>query len=1058
MVRLTPTQEGIELLTIGTTPVWEMPECFELNRLPMHASFDHHPDVDSARNAASAWRIDFVPQWRFRLLSSPHDAPADFTARDYSDDDWALVDVPGNWTMQGFDAPHYTNVVMPFALDPPHVPEVNPTGLYRTAFTLPRRLAGKRLVLHMGGAESVLLVWLNGAFVGLAKDSRLPSEFDVTAHVRRGRNVLAAMVIRWSDASYLEDQDHWWMAGIHRQCYLYATNAPYVADVRVTADWLGNRRGRLAVEVDVGGAPDGAVVRAQLETLRGRRVGRAMEAVVPRFRSHSLRAQLVSSVLFEGATVRLGGELSVDPWHHERPTRYRLTIELVGSSGACLGATAVHVGFRRVEVRDRALLINGERVLIYGVNRHDHHPSRGKTVTIDDMREDLVLMKRFNFNAVRTCHYPNDARLYDLADELGLYVIDEANVESHARQRSLCHDPRYRAAIEARFMRMVARDRNHPSIIAWSLGNEAGYGDVHEGMAAWSRSTDPTRPVHYEGGFQVAWPRFHGDSLARMQQRVGIDHPATDIVCPMYPSIADLAAFDRRYRGDKPLIMCEYSHAMGNSNGSLKDYWDLIESSRGLQGGFIWDWIDQGLDTTNADGLHYWGFGGDFGDEPNDANFCINGLVWPDRSPHPGIWEHHRIASPIRATRDGGRIRIENRSSFSDTAAFQVRALWLIDGVVAATHDVPLRPIPPRRTRAVAVAQPRLEVLPGSELVLRLVYTLRRATPWAPVGHQVGWDEWLVTRKRSRQRMRKVALQIDDRCVRGADFELRFDARGELRRWRVAGGDVLANTPRLDLWRAPTDNDGIKLRDPPGGVLAKWLAWGLPTLRGRMLRVRSVRARDRLRIERALEYRLRNGKAPVRAQQRCTVLADGSVLLEHVVTVPKGAADLPRIGLALGLVDEFDRVAYYGRGPEENYGDRKYGYPLGRYQGGIDDEYVPYIVPQEHGNHTDVRWCAVESAHMGLLCQPASPAQFSVSRYSDNALFAARHGVDLERDDCVHLHLDYAQRGVGTGACGPDTLPAYRIASGRHEFRWWIRPYRLGEDPGRMARDGIPRP
>ncbi len=1054
-----------------------MPECFEINRLPMRTSFTHCPDSASARAAAShdgpsPWRLDLDGKWRFALYDAPEAAPTDFAGRDFDDSSWTTIDVPGNWTRQGFDRPHYTNIVMPFQLDPPRVPANNPTGIYRTGFTLPRRLRSKRIVLHVGGAESVLLVYVNGAFVGLSKDSRLPAEFDITPHLfagrnGAGRNVIAMMVIRWSDASYLEDQDHWWMAGIHRGVHVYATGKAYLADVRIDANWLGGGRGLLAVTADVGGEiPGDSTVRLQLETLEGRRLGKVLSATVPTFRFHSPRAQMVSAVMFDGNTVRLGAEFGrIAPWHHERPTRYRVVLELLDGDGAVLCGTAQLIGFRRVEVRDRALLINGERVLIYGVNRHDHHAVRGKTVTAAEMREDLVLMKRFNFNAVRTCHYPNDSRLYDLADELGLYVVDEANLESHARQRSLCHDRGYRAAIEARFTRMVERDRNHPCIIAWSLGNEAGYGDVHEAMAAWSRSADPTRPVHYEGGFQVAWARFHGTELGRLHQAAGIDHDGTDIVCPMYPSIAELRAFDRRYRGDKPLIMCEYSHAMGNSNGSLKDYWDLIESSRGLQGGFIWDWVDQGLEAENERGETFWAYGGDFGDEPNDRNFCINGLVWPDRTPHPGIWEHHRLAAPLRAERlAGNRLRFINRSPFVDTAAYRARALWLVDGHIEVSRAIRMPRIAPGGKATVTAPRPATSLASGSELALRVVFELKRGNGWADAGHEVGWDEWLVERVKSRPSRPKGALEVvrggisvraDD--VGASEFDIDFE-RGELRGWRVGACDVLAAVPRLNLWRAPTDNDGIKLRDPTGGVLDAWLKWDLPNVHGQLVKARTTRLRGGAQaITRQLEHRLAGISTPIRQRERLVVLPDGSLLLEETVSIPKAAADLPRVGIALTLDGLFERIVYYGRGPDENYCDRAFGYPLGRYEGAIDDEYVPYIVPQEHGNHMDVRWCALQSPRIGLLFQAAEPAQFSVSRYTTQSLYAARHGVDLQRDEHVHLHLDHANRGLGTGACGPDTLPHYRIAPGRHRFAWWIRPYAMGEDPGVLARVGFPQ-
>jgi beta-galactosidase len=1049
------------LLRIGNVPVWESPQCFELNRLPMRVPLLPHPDAASARaGRESPWHVPLDGRWKFRLVGSPDRAPADFAARDHDDSRWREIDVPGHWTAQGYDKPHYTNVIMPFGLDPPRVPADNPTGLYRTVFRVPASWRERRVVLHVGGADSVLLVYVNGRFVGLSKDSKLPAEFDVTPYLRRGDNVLAAMVIRWSDASYLEDQDQWWMAGIFRGVYLYSTAPAYLANLTLGADLVAPRRGRLDVTARVDGVMDaGFRVRCRVETLSGRplRSG-TLEGEVPVYRHHSARARAVSSALYPGPVVEMSATLAVEPWNHERPVLYRAVAELLDPRGRVVEAVADRVGFRRIEVRDRQLLVNGRAVYIRGVNRHEHHPRHGKTLTLDEMREDVRLMKQFNFNAVRTAHYPNDPRFYDLCDELGLYVIDEANIESHARLRDLCHDPAYAGAMMARFQRMVLRDANHPSIVAWSLGNESGYGAVHDAMAAWSRSVDPRRPVHYEGGLFAGWAQFHDrPGAAKLGTSRGVDYPASDLVCPMYPSIDELAEFARRYRGDKPLVMCEYSHAMGNSNGSLKDYWDLIESTPGLQGGFIWDWVDQGIERTNAAGETYWAFGGDFGDEPNDADFCCNGLLWPDRTPHPGIWEHHRISAPLRAERVRGArsIAITNRCDFVDTRRFRAELVWLAGGVVVGRERLRLPRLGPGDTRNVALPAP--PDAGGRELVGRVVFELARDTDWAARGHQVGWDEWIEARARRRARRlvgARPTLVQDGRSVDVAsgDVALRFDAQtGQLRRLSAFGVSVLRRSPTLALWRAPTDNDGIKLAEEPNGALRRWLDWNLPNVRGRTVESRVSGEREGVAVVRTISHKLRGVAQPVRQHERLRVLRDGWVRVEERVVVPRGVDDLPRIGLAWQLADSFGRVAYYGRGPEENYCDRNFGYPLGRFDATVDDEFVPYVVPQEHGNHTDVRWVALASDRCTLVFVPDEPLQFSVGRYSAAALFAARHPTDLVSDGTVHLHLDARNRGLGTGSCGPDTLARYRIGSGGYTFGWWIKACPAGADPADVA-------
>ena len=1073
------------MIEVGGRPVWEMPELVELNRLPMRPPLVPFPSAGAARTGgASPWRLSLDGTWRFILVESPYHAPAGFADTGFDDASWTEVRVPGNWTRQGFDRPHYTNVVMPFFDEPPRVPATNPTGLYRTHVRLPTAWQGRRVVLEVGGAESVLLVWVNGRFAGLSKDSRLPCELDVGPLLGTGDNVISAMVIQWSDASFLEDQDHWWMAGIHRSVALYSTEATFLRDVHVFGGLTDDyRHGRLELTVNVAndaGVEPGFRVRAAVETLGGRRLVRGgLEAEVPWFRRTSVRAALVSSMLFEGATVRFAREIrGIVPWSSETPVLYRVVVELLDGAGRVLEAVAQRFGFRRIEIRDRALLVNGKPVLFRGVNRHEFDPVTGKTVTVESMREDIALMKRFNFNAVRTAHYPNDHRFYDLCDELGLYVVDEANIESHARLRSLVHDVRWETAFLERFKRMVLRDRNHPSIVMWSLGNESGYGAVHDAMAAWARAVDPGRPIHYEGGIMVPWARLEGRPFTeQLNQAVGLDHPATDVICPMYPTIEGLVKWARTYRGEKPLIMCEYSHAMGNSNGSLRDYWTAIESFRGLQGGFIWDWVDQGLEERSSDGEPYYAFGGDYGDEPNDANFCINGLVWPDRTPHPGLWEHHRLGRPLVATLVSGsgrqtptsargsglqtailKVRLTNRGDFRDSAWLAARLLVLVDGAPVRERAVRLPKLAPGASAVVTLPRFDVPLEAGEELIVRLVFETRRGEPWAEKGHQVGWDEFVLRKRPAGRRKVAPAVGVQERndhweVVAGSN-ELEFAKRdGGLVSWRAAGAGLLKEPPRLDAWCAPTDNDGVRLAARRGGVLVRWLERGLPTLRAELVRLRTRTVSGAFVVERVVEWRGADGLHAMVQRERVTANGAGEVRFEEQVRVPRAFDDLPRLGLVLTLQPRLAALTYYGRGPEENYCDRCFGYPLGRWESSVDDEYVPYILPQEHGNHTDVRWLALDDGRIGLLCRPAGPGEFSVSRFRHEDLYRARHTCELCPRDEIRLNLDYKNRGVGTGACGPDTLPVYRIAAGEHTFGWCLRAYGCAEDdPAALAR------
>ena len=1056
---------------------WIEPELTGVGRLPMRSPMVPFPDAASARAGeirldhdgrdSSPWFRSLDGTWRFRYVERPEDVPDDFAAPDLDDGDaggdWSPIAVPGNWTMQGWGRPHYTNVVMPFPGRPPKVPDANPTGLYRTSFSRPTSWSGRRIVLHVGGAESVLYVYLNGVAVGMGKDSRLPSEFDITALVRRGRNTVACMVVKWSDASHIEDQDQWWMGGLHRSVYLYATEPTHVADVHATAGLEGDPGtgddlvGTLAVRTTVGFAgrvEPGWHVEHRLETLAGRvvapRPGRALGEVPSNLRPYVFSGHKVSSRL------RVSG---VRPWSAEDPYLYRLVISLLAPDGSVREVVTQRVGFRRVEVADRELLVNGRPVRINGVNRHDHHPDRGKAVTPADMRADLTTMKRHNINAVRCSHYPNDHRFYDLCDELGLYVFDEADIESHAWNNSLCHDPRYLGAFVERGARMVQRDKNHASIIVWSLGNESGYGAAHDAMAGWIRRVDRSRPLHYEGAID-------GDLDAPA--------PCTDIVCPMYASIDQIVAWaERGLDRRRPLILCEYSHAMGNSNGSLADYVAAFDAHHGLQGGFIWEWKDHGLAHTKPDGTPYRAYGGQFGETPHDGNFVADGLVGPDGDPHPALREVAYLFRPVAFTATDadlrrGRVRVHNRQWFSDLGGMRARWELTVDGrrVQRGTLDLP-DVAPGGNARAeLGLVVPVVE--PGQEAHLTIRVTRGHATAWSAAGHEVAWDQLVVPAPTSRIAVRPLPRRgavtservADDRQVVtvgpvavGVDL-----VAGTVASIGWHGREVLTAPVQAEIWRAPIDNDGFKLMDwIEPRVLDRWQAWGLDALRRTSGGAKVSRAADgTVRVVATHELRGRDPALVITHRQQVAVTAAGELRFDETVTVPVELDDLPRVGLSFALAAGFERLVWLGLGPEENYADRRAGATVGRWSSTVAEQYVPYLVPQEHGGHGGTRWFALEHEDgTGVLVQGLTmpDAQFSASHFTADDLYRAADVTDLRPRAETVVHLDAAQRGLGTGSCGPDTLARYRVGAGRHRWSWRLVPYAVGRaDPGRLAR------
>jgi beta-galactosidase len=1037
---------------------WQAPELTGAGRLPPRADFGSFATAADALAGRAERTLSLDGTWRFRLVARPGLTPRHFADPDFDERGFGPISVPGDWTMQGHGRPHYTNVRLPFApAEPPCVPPDDPTGLYRTRFALPAAFGGLRLVLELGGVETAFAAWLNGVPLGVGKDARLPSAFDVTAAARPGENVLAVQVVQWADSSYVEDQDHWRQAGIYRSVTLHATPHVHLADVACRAGYDHVRgRGALAVVVRCGGLPGpGYGVRVALHDGRGRPVlRRPLEAELP----HGL----------VGKTARVDAQAGVEatiarvaPWSAESPALYRVVVTLLDEAGRELEATAVRVGFRSVEIAGRELRVNGRMVYLRGANRHEHDDVRGKAVDAATALADVRVLKAFNFNAVRCSHYPPDTAFLDLCDEHGLYVVDEADVEAHHHYETVAHDPRYALALLDRALRMAWRDRNHPSVIAWSLGNESGYGPAHDAMAAYLRHLDPTRVVQYEG------------AISRVSSDWDRGHAATDVVCPMYPPIADIVEWAQATHGERPLVMCEYAHAMGNSCGGLADYWEAIEAHHGLQGGFIWELLDQGIRLVTCDGTPYWGYGGDFGDVPNDANFCCDGLVWPDRTPHPAMWEARHVFRPIAVEPldlADRRVLVRSRRDFTTTT--DLAATWHLarDGREVARGPLDLPALAPGAAVAVRVPCPQPRLGAGEEAHLTLRFRLRRATPLLPRGHEVAVAQFALPDRGPAPApharvVRTAALAVRDEAealvVSGPRLELRLTREsGRVAALTADGVERLLAGPRVCAWRAPTDNDAIRLVDlgpepnerKAGG---RWARAGLDRLAFAVGELSARTLRDgRVRIDARIEARGADPALPIVDRQRIVVGADGTLAAKHALTVPRGLPDLARIGVELELPDAFEALEWFGRGPHESYVDRCAGAAVGRYAGTVTGTYVPYVMPQEHGNLTGLRWLAVRAADgSGLLASIDGTCEGKATRYPDAVLAAARHTIDVAPADRVHLHLDARQRGLGTASCGPDTLARYLVPAGTtYRLSYRLVPLRAGDDAGSAHR------
>ena len=971
-------------------------------------------------------QISLDGTWRFQLLHSPTEKLGKR---------WTSIPVPGLWTMQEpsevfFDKPIYTNTQMPFEEHPPFVPAENPTGIYERDFEVPKSWNGKRIVLQIGGYESVALVYINGQEVGLTKDSRLAAEFDVTKFVNSGNNVLRIDVTKWSDATFIEDQDQWWHGGITRSIKLHATNKVFVERFKSVAGLeKDGSTGTLKIEADLGALDnlptDGYTLRAsitELPKVKSANLSKTIKNFTsPKWTERDADLKKRSDDYFHGkywdgnlpadakaaimenepwphGKVVLETRIpKVNPWSAEAPNLYTLHIELIDPSGAVIEVSQQRIGFRSIVIKGQDFLVNGQPIIFYGINRHDFNRFTGRALTRDDMRQDLLELKRWNFNAVRTSHYPNDAAFLDLCDELGFYVIGEANIESHAFISSICNDTKYLTAFVDRVGRMVQRDIHHPSVVMWSLGNESGAGTNHEAAAAYARSFDPSRPLHYEGGIRGNWMGSHS---------------LTDVIAPMYPTIKAIKEYAKSAKADRPLIMCEYSHAMGNSNGTLAEYWEAIESTRGLQGGFIWEMWDHGPVQTLPNGSKRNAYGGDYGETKHDGNFCCDGMVFPDRTPKPAMHEFKALAAPAAVTGikpATGQFKIFNKNFFTDLSAYQLQWSITCDGIIEDGGVVKLPKVAPRKSANFKVSSKKL--VKGTSRGERFItFTLVRiaSTPWALPMSEIGWNQIALP---------STALAAPKKVKELGDV---VDEHGQI----ILPHGIVA--PSVSLWRAPTDNDRI------GHIATKWNHYGIREIS----RTDCVVTQTPTSIKVVNTWQTSTG-VNFKHTQMITPVVDGFNVKESV-TVPKAFEDLARVGTLFELDGSLNELTYFGTGAHESYPDRKIG-RIGRYVSTVAGQYIPYVRPQENGGHAAVRWFEVtNAAGNGLRFAMAKPAQVSVTPNRDADLADATHDVEVEPCGNTVIHIDAAHRGVGTASCGPDTLDKYIIKTGVHTWEWTV--------------------
>jgi beta-galactosidase len=1009
-------------LTAGaqTFQEWRNPEINAVNRAPMHTNYFAFENADAARKAVKEQSANYMTlngTWKFNWVKDADSRPTDFWKTGFNDKGWDDLQVPAVWELNGYGDPIYVNVGYAwrnqFKNNPPEVPtENNHVGSYRREITVPASWSGKDIIAHFGSVTSNMYLWVNGRFVGYSEDSKLEAEFDLTPYLKPGqKNLIAFQVFRWCDGTYLEDQDFFRFSGVGRDCFLYARNKKRIQDIRVTPDLdAAYQNGSLAINLQLKGS---GRVDLELVDAQGK--------------------QVATATATKPSLVTMNVE-NPKKWSAETPYLYTLRASMQGSNEVI----PVKVGFRKIELKGDQILVNGKAVLFKGADRHELDPDGGYVVSPERMIQDIQIMKQFNINAVRTCHYPDNNLWYDLCDQYGIYVVAEANVESHGMgygDQTLAKNPKYKLAHMERNQRNVQRGFNHPSIIFWSLGNEAGDGPNFEQCYKWIKAEDPSRACQYE--------------QARQQ-----DH--TDIFCPMYYGYEGMEKYGQRTDATKPLIQCEYAHAMGNSEGGFKEYWDIIRKYPNLQGGFIWDFVDQSVRWKGKDGVQIYAYGGDFNRfDASDNNFCDNGLISPDRVPNPHMYEVGHFYQNIWTTPadlSKGEVNVYNENFFRDLSAYYLEWEVLANGKAVRTGRIDDLKVAPQETAKVALNIGK--TCTCKEWLLNVTYKLKNREGLLPAGHAVAKNQLVLNaykapamnlKNAESTNVATVVPQIIDNqyhylIVKGNNFVAEFGKQnGFLSKYAVNGLEMLKEGAALtpNFWRAPTDNDY------GAGLQNRYAAWKNPELK--LVSLTSKTENDQVVVN--AEYDMKD----VSAKLYLTYVINnaGAIKVTQKMTADKNAKVSPmfRFGMQMQMPKSFEAIEYYDRGPLENYSDRNHCTDLGIYRQSVDEQFYSYIRPQETGTKTDIRWWKQLNAGgnglkvVGDAPFSASALHYTICSLDDGAQKDQRHSPEVKKADLTNLCIDKAQMGLGcVNSWGAMPLPQYMLPYGDYEFTFILTP------------------
>ncbi|MDA3881106.1 MAG: DUF4981 domain-containing protein [Prolixibacteraceae bacterium] len=1021
---------------IADNPDWENPEIFAINKEKTRATSMAYPSEELAlRNnyAVSPYYKLLSGIWKFNWSPTPGQRPTDFYKESYNVEHWDEIKVPANWELEGYGTPIYTNIKYPFPKNPPFIShDYNPVGSYRRTFEIDETWDGRRVYLHFKAGTSGMYVWINGEKVGYSQVGKSPAEFDITSYVRQGENTLAVEVYRWTDGSYIEDQDFWRLSGIERDVYLYSTADTRISDFFVKGNLDKNyKNGILVADVELKNYTDKNTERNVSVSL----YDNTNKQVFTQTKSVVVPAGNSKTITFE-KTIK-----QAKLWSDETPNLYSTVITLNDKNGKVIESTSTRTGFRSVELKDGQLMVNGQRIMVKGVNLHEHDENTGHYVPVETLMKDLRVMKQFNINAIRTSHYPHSTELYELCDKYGFYVVDEANIETHdmgaehqgwfRKESHPAYLPQWEAAHLDRMQRLVERDKNHPSVIIWSLGNECGNGPVFFKGYEWIKERDNTRLVQSE--------------------QAGEDSN-TDIVCPMYPGFRNMQNYANREAVERPYIMCEYAHAMGNSTGNFKAYWDIINGSKNMQGGFIWDWVDQGLLTTDGNGQEYWGYGGALGSGHlhHDQNFCMNGLVNPDRTPHPGLFEVKKIHQSINfeaVNLQQGTINIKNEYLYTSLNSFNFEWELLLNGKVVKAGNFSVSAAP-QTSKEVKLPLPEMNAQDGSEYILNVYVYTSTQTDLVPANHEVAREQfeinpqsWFAAKQNGGKLSEKYDVEEDDRgiSVRGDNFYIRLDKRGGyLSDYWYNDQRLIQHAPQPYFWRAATDND-FGNRMPTRSTI-----WRKAGDNKRVENTEVTRNDNEVKV--TFEYMLTDVQSKYTATY--TISREGTIQVD--ASYEAGNDDLPempRFGMAMVVPAAFNNYTYYGRGPWENYIDRNHSSHIGIYSSKVADQYVPYIRPQENGNKTDIRWLTLTDENgNGLKIAGVQPLSVTalhnpVENFDAGVEKKQRYNIDIYPRDEVYLYVDLKQRGVGgDNSWGAFPHRQYRLHDKSYQYSYVMMP------------------